>query len=377
MKQDLIRITRNIVRGKLPDPFLFEDGSRVRTKEDWLRRREELFRIGVELPYGDRIPTPEYFRTDPLCLGSESHTYRITAGPKDCPVSFYMHLFMPDKASTKPWPVVIDGDMCWCDSYNREWLGAFLKKGIAVCMFNRCEIVSDVRSEGKRSPLYRAYPDLEFGALMAWAWGYSRCLDALLSLGYTDGSCVAFTGHSRGGKTALLAGVLDDRATIVNPNDSGCGGAGCYHNSVFAITEDGDEKREESVEAIIDQFDYWFSEKFRVYYNNVEEMPFDAHYLKALVAPRVLLEGNAASDLWANPVGSFQTASAASEVYKFLDVRENHYWYYRTGYHDHLPEDVERLAKLMLCGKGTDDEYYVTPFEKPEPIYDWRCPKAD
>lgn len=105
-------------------------------------------------------------------------------------------------------------------------------------------------------------------------------------------------------------------------------------------------------------------------------MPFDAHYLKALVAPRILLEGNAASDLWANPVGSYQTAMAAAEVYKFLGVPENHYWYYRTGYHDHLPEDVQRLAKLMREGHQTDDEYYVTPFVRPAPIYDWRAPES-
>ena len=43
---------------------------------------------------------------------------------------------------------------------------------------------------------------LTFGALMAWAWGYLRVMDALEQLGLVDKSCVAYTGLSRGGKSA-------------------------------------------------------------------------------------------------------------------------------------------------------------------------------
>lgn len=35
---------QDVLLGKLPDPFVFADGGRVKTKEDWERRRLELLR---------------------------------------------------------------------------------------------------------------------------------------------------------------------------------------------------------------------------------------------------------------------------------------------------------------------------------------------
>lgn len=376
ISQDLIKITDNEVLSQLPNPFLFENGTQVHTIEGWKKRKEELYHIAIELPFGKQPPKPEFLHVETLGLGSRSKTYRIIAGPADHPVSFRMFLFIPSGAKA-PWPVAIDGDLCWDYSFNQEYLQAFLSRGIALVLFDRLELAADLRDAGRRSPLYRAYPDLNFGALSAWAWGYSRCVDALLNLGLADPDCIAFTGHSRGGKAALLAGALDERATIVNPNNSGCGGCGCYRIRAKGITEDGKEERNETLEDILDQFDYWFSPTLKDYYNHAEQLPFDQHELKALVAPRILLEGNAASDLWANPVGSVQTAVAADEVYKFLGAEKNHYWYFRTGYHWHKPEDVTRLAKLMRSTKdGTevDDSYAQAPFHLPKPIFDWSAP---
>ena len=374
--QDLIRITDYRVLDVLPDPFLFKDGTRVKNEVDWNRRREELYRLAVEIPFGKQPPKPEFFHVETLGLGSRTNSYRITAGPADHPVSFTMFVLFPPKTAA-PWPVVIDGDRCWDYPFKTEFNHPFLDRGIAVVLFDRLELAADLRESGRRSPLYRAYPDLDFGAVSAWAWGYSRCIDALLELDIADPSCIAFTGHSRGGKAALLAGALDVRATIVNPNESGCGGAGCYRIEASGITEDGDLKNNETLEAIIDQFDFWFSPTLRSYYGNVAALPFDQHYLKALVAPRILLEGNAASDFWANPVGSWQSAMAAREVYRFLGAERNHYWYYRKGYHWHKGSDVTRLAKLMrntLDGTTTDDAYFETPFVKPEPAFSWSAP---
>src|SRR4051812_33762287 len=43
---------------ELPDPFLFSDGSRVKSKEDWARRRAELEAQIMYYEYGRMPPAP-------------------------------------------------------------------------------------------------------------------------------------------------------------------------------------------------------------------------------------------------------------------------------------------------------------------------------
>ena len=51
-----------------------------------------------------------------------------------------------------------------------------------------------------------------------------------------------------------------------------------------------------------------------------QESPIDAHMLVALVAPRAVHLTTAADDSWADPVGEFASALAASEVWRLLGL---------------------------------------------------------
>ncbi len=376
-----MKITSYEVLGRLPDPFTFDDGRPVTTLSDWRERRTELYRTAVELQYGEIPPTPDFLDIAPLCVPpapGRMNIWRITTGTREHPVSFTIYAHRP--AGNAPYPVVIDGDLCYGCMQDPAIAKMFLDQGIMLVTFNRCEIVPDIRNPSRVGNLYETYADRSFGALAAWAWGYSRVLDALIELGLVNLSCVAFTGLSRGGKAALLAGALDERATIVNPEATCAGSGSCYRIHMSALTEDGRELRSETLKDIVNNFPDWFGSGLKAYEDDEASLPFDSHFLKALVAPRVLFDSEAESDIWAGPVNTYQTDVAAREVWKMYGKPENVLWYWRSGGHAHLPEDFEMLIQVMnreRYGTALCEKFGKVPFEVPEPIWDWRCPEAE
>ena len=395
-----IDITNYKLAAPLPDTFLLNNGTRVATSADWQQRRTELYQTAVEFQYGTQPPVPEFLEVEPLCqlpVGKPS-TFRIHTGRRNHPITLNMTVFRGVKGKA---PAVIDGDLCFPYPYDAEFIKTFTEQGIHFVVFNRTELAPDIAGYNLRQldestpehticskvyekltagdcggQLKKAYPEYSFSAIAAWAWGYSRCVDALEILGIAD--LYAFTGHSRGGKTALLAGALDERAAIVNPNGSGTCGAACYRVSMSAINEDGVEKPSEPLENIIRVFPAWMSLSMREYVGREAELPFDCHDLKALVAPRVLLDTEAASDLWANPVGTWQTNMAAREVYKFLGCEENLLWHYRSGYHYHALEDIRLLVNVVRHVRYNEplaEDFNNLVFDPPALAFDWRSPE--
>ena len=398
---ETIKITEYDLKGKLPDVFELEAGGRVESIDDWKLRREEIYRSAVELQYGTIPPAPDRVDVDILYIGDGTpSTYSITAWRGDHSLNFDMTVF---KASKKEkCPTVVDGDLCFQYTFDKEFIKAFLDNGVSLALFNRTALFPDIAEynadrtipqtneyrdtmdavrtfeRGERlGALAELYPEYSFGATAAWAWGYSRCVDALEYLGFADMDCIAFTGHSRGGKTAMLAGAIDERAAIVNPNETCAGGCSCYRLKIKAIDENGKEGVSETLEPLVKVFPSWMGKEMADYAGREEELPFDSHYLKALVAPRILFVSEASSDIWANPVGSWQTTMGAYEVFKFLGVPENLYWYFRSGYHYHKIEDVLQLINVIRhykYGEPLNDKYFKTPFKKPELAFDWKAP---
>src|SRR5205085_5634423 len=142
-----------------------------------------------------------------------------------------------------------------------------------------------------------------------WAWGCHRAVDYLLTDKGIDGKRLAVVGHSRLGKTALLAGAFDDRIAVVIPHQSGCGGAGPSRTK---------NPKAETVKRINTSFPHWFCDNFKQFNDDPSKLPFDQHGLVALVAPRPVLFSNAVEDQWANPDGQFDVLKAADPVYRLL-----------------------------------------------------------
>lgn len=138
-----------------------------------------------------------------------------------------------------------------------------------------------------------------------WAWAAMRVMDYVQTLGdVIDLDNVAVIGHSRLGKTALLAGGCDTRFKYVISNESGCAGAAIERG-----------KMGESYKRISEVFPYWFCPSFNNDAQSYKIMPFDQHYLLSLTVPRELIIGSAKEDLWADPVSEFLGAASLDDAY--------------------------------------------------------------
>jgi hypothetical protein len=183
---------------------------------------------------------------------------------------------------------------------------AILAAGYAVATFHVADVEED-STDGWRQGIRSRFPiggESDWGAIGAWAWACSRCLDELLKLPEIDGSRVAVMGHSRLGKTALWAGAQDERFALVVSNNSGAGGA--------------KPARRDFGEPIANfgrVFPHWFCRRYLGYAGRETEMPLDSHMLLALTAPRLLCVGSAEEDKWADPRGEFLACVAASAAW--------------------------------------------------------------
>jgi hypothetical protein len=277
-------------------------------------------------------------------------TYRITIAPSG--FAFNFTLVMPPTGDG-PFPVIINGDGCWRYLTNGIIVDA-VSRGYGVAYFNRLDMVPDIDSK-RDSQLFLAYPDGDYGSLAAWAWGYHRVVDALLTLLKVDAARIGVVGHSRGGKASLLAGVTDQRISLVSANDSGSGGAGCHR-----FTDNGGEGLGDSLRV----FPYWFSSRLNDYVGRESELPFDQHTVKALVAPRALLTTEARADIWASPQGTRLTHDAAKEVYCFLGAEGKIGIWYREGIHNHTQADWTALldfADWQFFGKNQAQNFDMHP----------------
>lgn len=378
-------------RSGLPDPTVMMDGTKVTSKEQWeAKRRPELKALFEHYMYGKQPAKPEKVTAkvlfeDAKALGGRGtlSEVEITFGPPEWPKIYLLiavpngktpagcivgpnfggnHLLTTDERVRIPtawmperYPGVkankatAEGRSKQADTWPLEQI---IARGYAVATFYCGDIQPDrpnVR-EGMRAtmPVRIADPEpSETATIMWWAWGVHRAVDFLSTHNAIDSKRIAVVGHSRLGKTALLAGAFDERIAVVIPNQAGCGGTGPSRHT---------DPKAETVKRINTAFPHWFCGNFKAFNDDPTKLPFDQNGLVALCAPRPVLFTNAAEDLWANPSGQFEVLKAANPAYKLY------------GFDGLTADKMPELNQLIATRLG----YWIRPGKHAMSPPDWK-----
>lgn len=341
-----------------PDPLVRTDGTKVTTKEQWeAKRKPELRELFQKHMYG-RYPavktqlSAKVLFEDAKAFGGIGtlKEVELSLGIDKCP-PIYLLIATPNDRPKAGVPVFVGLNFSGNHSLTADervrvtpnwmypnypgvkankataegrgqattWpLADIVKAGYAVVTCYSGDIEEDRKdTAGPLRPFVvpsvkGERPADDTATVMLWAWGVHRMVDFVTADTAFDPKRIAVVGHSRLGKTALLAGAFDERIACVFPHQAGCGGTGPSRH---------DDPKAEGVKRINTSFPHWFSTSFKAFNDDVEKLPFDQHCLLALCAPRPVLYSNATEDLWANPAGQFEMTKRATPVYELLGVK--------------------------------------------------------
>ena len=338
------------VLDNLPDPFTFLNGDGV-TSGTWADRADEIRAMAQYYEYGFMPDDPDDVTAsyDP---DSGKITVNVTVG--EVTKSFSTSLFLPsgekDFYEDGKIPVVVNLFFGFGSANN----SAFDSAGYAQAAFTYTDVAADNNSH--TGLFYDLYPydaekSADRGTLIAWSWGASRVLDALEYLdendenlkGKLDLSRVGVTGQSRLGKTALVAGMMDERFGVTAPQESGSGGAGTYRYVSYSTEEyplqyswarspaSGSEvlpHRPRNQGWNHNQMlyyalgDRWFGEDFPNTSMGAR-LPYDKNLVLASLAPRGLYVICSNNDDANNPYGDATSYEGALPVFRALGVEDN------------------------------------------------------
>ena len=359
-----------VVPKNVPEMLVAEDGSRVDSVGRWESvRRGEILEFYRDQVYGRRpAQRPPHLVFSQLCpdrkmMGGAALRKRIRVeyGGSHGTNSFSFVAFLPT-AARGPVPsfvFICNRDPAKNIDPERVQKSGFwpaeeiVRRGFAAIAFFNGEVTPDI-CHGKRLGAFAAFEDIDrqyraldgWGALSCWAWGASRVMDWIETESALDAKRVAVIGHSRGGKTALVAAAEDERFAMACSNCSGCGGAKLHHI---------DLPDSECIRLSCRIKNFWYCPHYVEWVNRDREMPYDQHEFLALLAPRLLCVGSATEDAHAGPPGEYWSARLASPAWELYGrkglvsdafpppetpLQEGSVSYHlRTGKHDLTPYD--------------------------------------
>lgn len=380
----------------LPDLLTLENGEKVSDAESWMKsRRPELLKAVAALQYGKTPPPPnsisfEVFENEGDAFQGKAIrkqvTVYLTENSKDHPMDLLIYL---PKDSKGPVPIfftisfsannqsVNDPAVKIGEVWNREGqkvkadqpgrfqatnVEQFIDAGYGFATVYYGDIDPDFKDGfeyGIRKEFLKpgeTQPQMdEWGTISAWSWGLSRAMDYFEKDKQIDAARIALMGVSRLGKTVLWTGIRDPRYKMIIASCSGEGGA------ALARRDYGENIKHMSDPS---RYAYQFAPNYHAYSTHLDDSPFDAHSLIAMIAPRPILLQTGNTDYWSDPKGEFLAAQEASKVYQLFgengpqnkempaagdtSLLENKLGYYmHEGGHGTVPSDYPVFIQFM------------------------------
>jgi len=308
----------------LPDVLEFKDGTPARTIEEWKQRRQEVLEVLTYYQLGDWPPSPPKMIVEELAatadeeLGGTLRRVCLIFGPSEkavlaetlvsyrdpCmfrTVQLRADVFIPH--GTGPFPAIVEVGQNQRERLMTDMSARAARRGYAVCSFDRVDafMAKDV------------YTGYDCNQLVWWAYAAGRCIDHLYTLNEVDRSRIAVVGHSRGGKTALIAAALDERIAAAIASHPGAGSG-----QVAPWRYLGEKFGGETLESSTLSFPYWNHPRLRFFAGRENKLPFDSHFMMSLVAPRALLVTQGDADDVGECWGAQQAYLASMKVYELL-----------------------------------------------------------
>ena len=358
----------------LPELLRFTDGTPVRTPEDWQRRREEILSLYTEYMYGS-MPDRSGENLD-WNLEEDPETggilLNMTVSARGRSASFSVLAGIPK--TEKPeggFPFYIEyWPWHYQNWFTKEWVTGFsencryaMERGYAAIQYDCSRVSRDDSSfTGAFYTLYPydpADPAEQRGALLAWAWGVSKIIDAMEKgagekLGINPALSLA-GGVSRYGKSAAVAGAYDERIRVTIPSCSGAGGTAIYrtnnHGKTYDLSSLGgpaqwtNDSQNEPLSNLQGGESYWFCGNFaRV--PSAQAFPVDQHMLCALAAGKdrhMILVTGITSEGWNNTEGQCLAFAASQPAWDLLGCGDQNRMIIHLDGHAILRPDMEMI----------------------------------
>ncbi len=365
-------------------------GESIETPLQWIKVSQQVKDYYGDFVYGKPLPRPQKLTFELIETGKAEDLkairkqYKIVSTNNGKSFSFNVIVYIPENATKVP--VIVSPNFSgnhtiWADKdiilpkhplrnnervrikdnkahdYQRgndsvrHPFDKILSRGYAFATFCYNEVFPD-NPKGASDSVYQIYPQRKKStSIPAWAWANSRVLDLLETMPEIDTKKASVAGHSRLGKTAIYTGVFDCRFAIVYSNNSGCLGA---------ATNRRDFGETAHYMARTPSFNHWFVDELKnLTHDNIDElMPFDQSYLLACIAPRGLYVTSATKDVWADPVGEFQSFKDAGKIYNLYGAKN-------------LPSETDNLyIEKPFVG---DIGYHLRVGVHGIFEYDWQC----